>query len=218
MHEAGTASWRFAHDIPTTLHALLYLRDTLGLGELAGFEVPRLIDEVPDRREVLSASERSEAAAAWKRWWGRAVGADTEENLVRDPTDASWRAQMVERRRSLADPPGWSSLGAHPGLQRAAQLLYGEAGRWASNARRPYLPPQRRDLFEWHVVRDAAEETAARYGVSPGAVNGSALILLVEGSWWQQLPSGMAVCAVGAAADPAITASILRRVFAFSLA
>jgi hypothetical protein len=163
-------------------------------------------------------SERSDAAVAWSGWWARAVGADVEGDLVRDPTDPSWRAQMAERRRQLTDPPVWASLGAHPGLQRAAQLLYGEASRWASDARRPYLPPARRHLFEWPLIRDAAEATAARYEVSPGTINGAALILLVQGDWWQQLPSGAALCSVGAATDPTTSAAILRQVFAFSVA
>ena len=218
MHEAGTASWRFADDIPTVPHALLYLREALRLEELTSFEVPRLIGEVPDRRPLLTASERSDAAGAWPGWWTRAVEAEVEADLVRDPTDPSWRAQMAERRRQLTDPPVWASLGAHPGLQHAAQLLYGEASRWASDARRPYLPPARRHLFEWPLIRDAAEATAARYEVSPGTINGAALILLVQGDWWQQLPSGAALCSVGAATDPATSAAILRQVFAFSVA
>lgn len=217
VQHAGTASWRFAHDLPTTPHALLYVRDALGLDELASFEVPHLIDAVPDRRALLSESERHDAAGAWPSWWARALGVDAEDNLVRDPTDASWRAQVFERRQQLADPPAWSSLGAHPGLQRAAQLLHDEASLWANDARRPYLPSRRRELFPWHLIRDAAEETATRFGVPPGVVNGSALILLVEGVWWQQLPSGAVLCSVAAAMDPATATSILRRVFAFSL-
>ena len=76
MHEAGTASWRFADDIPTVPHALLYLREALRLEELASFEVPGLIDEVPDRRSLLTTSERSDAAGAWSGWWTRAVEAE----------------------------------------------------------------------------------------------------------------------------------------------
>lgn len=47
--------------------------------------------------------------------------------------------------------------------------------------------------------------------------HGSALILLVEGVWWQQLPSGAVLCSVAAAIDPTAATSILRRAFAFSL-
>jgi hypothetical protein len=32
MRQAGRESWRFAHDIDQSLHALLYVRDTLDLG------------------------------------------------------------------------------------------------------------------------------------------------------------------------------------------
>lgn len=217
MYETGKESWRFTHNIPTTPHALLYIRDALRLGELASLEVPRLIEEAPDRRAQLTTRERTDAASAWSSWWARAVGVEVQDTLVRHPTDASWRARMFERRQQLVDPPAWSSLGAHPGLQHAAQLLHHEANRWADKARLPYLPPVRRDLFEWHLVRDAAEETAARYKVSPGAIDGSALILLVEGDWWQLLPSGTALCSVGTARDPTASAAILRQIFAFSL-
>jgi hypothetical protein len=31
MRRAGSESWRFAHDIDQTLHALLYVRDALGV-------------------------------------------------------------------------------------------------------------------------------------------------------------------------------------------
>ncbi|MHB1522154.1 MAG: hypothetical protein ACYCWN_12760, partial [Ferrimicrobium sp.] len=48
-----------------------------------------------------------------------------------------------------------------------------------------FLPPARHDIFKWELVRDLAEDSAARHQVSVGAIDGCALVLIVEGIWWE---------------------------------
>lgn len=220
MQRAGGESWRFAHDIDQTLHALLYVRDALGVDveENRGIP-PRLESDVPDRSNLVDLDARHEVAQSWPVWWHDAVAAHARTEL--GPQGAGqdqWRRSVVERHRLVADPPEWSSLATTPALQQAARALYVEGCRWADTARRPLLPPARHDVFTWELVRDVAEATAAEHGVSVGAINGCALVLVVEGNWWELASPGVAVCSVAAATEPASTVAILRQVLASPLA
>jgi len=49
--------------------------------------------------------------------------------------------------------------------------------------------------------------------VKPGAVNGCAQVLIVEGSWWQLVAPGAALCSLSAARDPETVSIILTNVF-----
>jgi hypothetical protein len=58
-----------------------------------------------------------------------------------------------------------------------------------------------------------AEEVAAELGVSIGAVQGYALVLIVEGTWWELASPGFALCSLEAAQDPETANAVLRQVF-----
>lgn len=220
MRRAGSESWRFAHDIDETLHALLNVRDALGVDvEEAKGIPPRLAGDVVDRSNLLDPDARHEVARDWPAWWQSAVAAQARTQLGTPGAGAEERLrEIAARHRLVADPPEWSSLASTPALQRAAGALYVEGCRWADTTRRPLLPPAHRDLFKWELVRDVAEATAAEHKVSVGDINGCALVLMVEGSWWELVSPGVALCSATAATDPDSTVAILRQVLAPPLA
>jgi hypothetical protein len=220
MRRAGSESWRFAHDIPQTLHVLLYIRDALGLQVEQGPGIPpRLAGGVPDRSELLDPAARSKASRDWPEWWAMAVATALSTEIgPQGVSTGEWRRSVGERQRLVADPPEWSFLSDRPALQAAARALYEEGGRWFSPARQSYLSAALRDVFAWEQVRDAAEATATEHQVSPGTINGCVLVLLVEGNWWELAGSGAALCSVSAATNPEATQTILHQVFESQLA
>lgn len=150
MRQAGSESWRFAHDINQTLHALLYVRDAIGLDvEQTGGIPPRLAGEVPDRSAPLGPEDRRDAARDWPEWWHGAVASQARTQL--EPPSARterWLQEITERHRLVADPPEWSSLAGSPALQQAARALFLDGCRWAGPASQPWQPPSHQEVFE----------------------------------------------------------------------
>ena len=222
MRKAGSESWRFAHDIDESLHFVLYLRDVLSLQvkEDAVF-LPELAGDVPDRSEVVSPDSASAIAASWPSWW-RAVVTEVAATGLRLPSQHSvsqyWLHEISMPPGLTVDPPEWVSLEGSPALRDAARMLWTESSRWFGSAREPYLPPSCLDVFVWEQVRDAAERAADEHEVGLGHVNGWAQVLLVEGSWWQIVAPGVALCSIAAARDPAIVPLILNEAFDSHLA
>jgi hypothetical protein len=70
-----------------------------------------------------------------------------------------------------------------------------------------------RACFEWHLVRDVAEDVARRHQVSPSAVRGTAVVLRVEGTWWAGFGSGATACSIACAQDPQTARDILLEAF-----
>ena len=222
MRRGGSESWRFAHDIDQSLHVLLYVRDALRLGLEEGRGIPPpLAGGVADRSELLDPAARQAATRDWPSWWRAAVAERAGRELTPQPTDPGreeWMRELAARHRLVVDPPEWASLSGRPALQAAARALWSEGCQWFTPARQPYLPPARRDVFAWEIVRDAAERAGAEHQVSPGAVNGAALVLVVEGAWWELLSPGVALCSTSAATSPEVVAAILAEVFDSHLA
>jgi len=63
-----------------------------------------------------------------------------------------------------------------------------------------------------------AEEVARRHRVSLGAVRARAVVLPVEGNWWQRFAPGAVLCSVNAARDPAMARTVLADAFESGLA
>ncbi|MBN9610946.1 MAG: hypothetical protein BGO26_08835 [Actinobacteria bacterium 69-20] len=216
MHTAGTASWRFAHDIDERLHVALYIRDALDLPTAAEGTPPRLASEIPDRSGLLGPEAARAVAAQWLSWWRDIVTAMASAQRGRplDAADVDGRPRYsADWHRQMIDPPDWNSLADRPGLRGAAKALWTDSLHWFEPARRPYLPPSCTDVFRWEWVRDCAEGAAARHHVSPGAIDGCAEVLLVEGLWWQLVAPGVALCSIAAARDAAIAPAILDEIF-----
>lgn len=224
MFQRGTRSWRFSHGSDQAPHALLFVRDSLGLPVGAGpGNPPRLDGDVPDLAGRLDERTRREAGQQWPAWWRDVLTRDGAMNLrdggTNDPPPPAGamvlRArEMARLRREFIDPPEWHSLSDRPALQAAARACYTDGCRWADAA----LHPVHREgadspIFEWHVVRDAAEAAAAELGVDIGDINGRAIVLAVTGRWHALLAPGLAACSVSDALDPRSAAAILRETF-----
>jgi hypothetical protein len=221
MRRAGRESWRFAHAIDQSLHTLLYMRDALDLDvDRGGSLPPRLKGDLPERSGLLDANSRQRAALEWPSWWDNVLGERVGFELASRPESTDqrrfWR-ELAERHRLFVDHPEWASLADRPALQAAARALWTEGCRWADAARRPLLPPTRHDIFRWDLVRDVAEDCAARNHVGIGAINGCALVLIVEGTWWELVAPGAAVCSVSAAVEPESAKAVLDEVFTSAL-
>lgn len=67
--------------------------------------------------------------------------------------------------------------------------------------------------FEYALIREVAEETARRHGVSPGEVAACAVLLPVEGRWWRHCAPGAVACSLHAATDPALARDALAAAF-----
>jgi hypothetical protein len=224
MFQRGTRSWRFSHGSDQAPHALLFVRDSLSLPVGSGpGNPPRLAGDVPDLTGRLDERTRREAAQQWPAWWrdvltreGSMNPRDSGTNRPGPPAEAMvLRAcEMARLRREFIDPPEWGSLSDRPALRAAARACYTDGCRWADTA---LLPVQRESadspIFEWHVVRDAAEATAADLGVDIGDINGRAIVLAVTGRWHALLAPGLAACSVSDALDPRSAAAILRETF-----
>lgn len=217
MREVDRPSWRFAHDIDQSLHVVLSLHDALGLQiEDALIVPPRLAGGIPDHSESLDLAAARAAAARWPIWWSAVVALQAPAQLEQpsEQTDQrAWRRQHAARRRLAFDPPEWASLADSHALQRAARNLWIEGCAWFDSAREPFLPPACHDVFPWEQVREGAERAATEHAVEPGAVNGCAQVLMVEGSWWQLVAPGVALCSIAAARDFETVPIILANVF-----
>jgi len=67
-------------------------------------------------------------------------------------------------------------------------------------------------------VRAAAEQIARSHRVSPDAIRACAVVLPVEGIWWNRFAPGAVLCSVRAALDPGVARSVLTEAFESALA
>lgn len=217
MRREGRPSWRFAHDIDESLHVLLYLRDALGLETVGGAASPPPLLGGPLRRpDFLGATSRAQAAEDWAARWSRSVSetARVELGPIPDgPARREWMAKVHQADLRRFDPPDWAFLAETPELQDGASVPWRQARDWFFRARAPYLPPRCRDVLARERVRHAADRAIASHWVDPAALNGCALVLLVEGVWWDLVAPGAAICSVGAALDPEATDAIVTAAF-----
>lgn len=223
MRFAGTASWRFAEGIEQAPLVALFVRDTLGLRVPPGAVIPpRLDGELPDYSTLLDSERLAAASAVWTGWW-QAVAAQAIRGHQGPPTGVDqrvWLRQLANEHQIMFDPPEFASLAAQPALADAVRGTFDGALRWADAQRRALLlPPQsRHGQFDYNIVRAVAEEVTRRHGVSPGAVGACAMVLPVEGIWWNRFAPGAVLCSVYAAHDPAIARAVLTDAFESGLA
>jgi hypothetical protein len=218
MHVPGRPSWRFSYGNGNCSHlrAALFARDSAGLAVQPGPDVPPplaaewLAGELPPGLAALTAADLTAAAGQWLEWW-RALLADTvAEAGARPPADADpaevldW---LANRHATVFDPPDFRSLARTPALRAVAR---------ATQQTHPRVP-DRPGLFNHQLTRFIAEQTAADFGVPIDAVDATAHVLDVRGSWWHVIGPGCVLCSPAATTDPEVTALMLRAVFASRL-
>ncbi|MBO0835563.1 MAG: hypothetical protein J2P28_08595 [Actinobacteria bacterium] len=219
MQFAGRPSWRFGYGNGNCSHLLaaLFARDSARLAIPPAPDVPPslasewLAGEPAAALSVLSEADLAAATDQWLAWW-RALLVDTvAEAGSRPPADADAAAILAwvgSRHAAVFDPPDFDSLAAAPELRvvvRATQEAW------------PRGLPDRPGSFNYQLIRFIAEATAAYYGVSMEAIDATAHVLDVRGSWWHLAGPGCVLCSPGATADMAVAEQMLRAVFASRL-
>lgn len=231
MRFAGSASWRFEHDDAGDLHYVLLARDAAGLSpppspDLPPSLVPDLLDGVRPAGDLLpTRAARDRAATQWLHWWrglaGIRAGQDESQPRADRRDEAAIRAWLhaaAERWAVAFDPPEFGSLAATPELRTIATATFADAQR-LFNDRRQQQTGRRRypPVFDWHVVRAAAEQAAVDHDVPIGDIDGAAHVLDVVGRWWYLAGPGRAFCSAETAADAAAAYEVLTAIFASRL-
>lgn len=210
MEYGGSESWCFAEGIEEFSNAALYVRDAIGLTPPPAADIPPcLTNAVPDLREILDAASREEAGTHWPEWWRAVIAMEAEQHLG--------RVRRGSPADGLVDPTRLATLDASPALHHAVQATFDRACRWVGEGRRHLVAADDPSLFEWGLVRDTAEEVAARYGVRLGTVRGCAIVLMVDAKWWANVAPGVIACSVGTALDREVGQAAIRTAFESAL-
>jgi hypothetical protein len=200
----GSESWTFGHRITQLPHAAIYVRDAVGLEPPPDPVLPPRMG-VPDDelREILDEAGRAQAGADWLRWWRGLVPAEAAEQ--------GQPGEVTQHRFWPGDDGRIAGLG--PGdqsaLQHAVVASFDDGCHWLHRLRPPVLA----QTFEWHLVRDVAEDVARRRRVSLGTVRGAAVVLEVDRNWWASFGSGATACSVACAQDPTTAKNVLLEAF-----
>jgi hypothetical protein len=221
MRRAGSESWLFAYGIDQLPHAALYVRDATGLLPPRDPVVPpRLVQSQARYRHVLDDAGRADAGAQWLRWWRALVTGSAQAQYAASRGDLDDARSITDLSRGIwPDDQGVIAAlgpGDQTALSQAVRAAFEPGSRWNSR----YRPPQPEtdlSLFEWHLVRDTAEDLARRHRVNPGALRGYAVVLLVHGKWRAAFDGAMA-CSLTCAGDPDSARAVVTEAFESSLA
>jgi hypothetical protein len=214
---SGTASWRFAEDDAQPLHLLLGIRDSAGIA-LADDPIapPRLARPPAPTDEPPTGADRDAAAAQWASWWTRFARQSAEHQLEHGPAgDAhTWLRARADAMQALFDPPDFTALSDAPQLRAAAIASFPTVQDWWRYQRRPAGAT----AFGWEAVREVAEQVGHDHGVAPDALDAAALVLDVEGPWWQVVTLGVVAVSRAACSDEDLARQVLRTAFVSGLA
>lgn len=210
MRLAGTRSWRFAVEAGDLLHLALRIRDGARLQVPPADDVPPALSTPPAPAPV--DLDRESAGIEWLTWWRALVALEARRQLLRpDQVTERWRTvtrRLRAEQTTLADPPRFEALRERGGLHAAARAV----GRGPRRSVDRELQAARggRDVIDWAIVNTAVHAVAAETGAKLNSLNGCALVLLVQGSWWQQVSPGVVLASVDAAADPSAAEALVR--------
>lgn len=215
MRRGTRGSWRFAEGVEQLSVVALYVRDALRLEPPVDAQVPPRLDPLPpERSDVLSGDQRADAAAQWLDWW-RLVVAHEVRHHQGPPAgmeQRTWARTELADVWTLFDPPDFAASATRPALRMALRATFDEALRWADRRRASVLPPAGAH-FDYDLVKTAAEDTIRQHSVDPDAVQACAVVLPVEGAWWQHIAPGAVVCSVHAVAEPDVARAVLADAF-----
>jgi hypothetical protein len=209
-------SWQFGHGDMGYLHTALFVRDVTRLPVPSSADVPPLLaGDLPDHADVLRAGDQAAAGQQWILWWRRLVGQAVREESQRVAHEVGQDVQDHLRQRfagreDVFDPPDFGSLAGTQPLQAAVIAGFAMWNQWSASQ-----PPGRSEpqVFAWPLVRDAAESTAAEFGIQVSDLNAYAHVLDVTGMWSYVAGPGCVLCSTAVARDPSAARQLLRDVF-----
>jgi hypothetical protein len=157
------------------------------------------------------------ASAGGVSWWRQLVAFElVAQHRPQGLDERTWLRRRVDEVQKITDVPDFTALTDRPALRTAVAATFVEGCHWASEAKRSRISaPQPR--FGWSLVRQAAEDVAFDHGVDIGDVDGTVLVLAVEGMWSHMLGPGIALCSTATAADASSAYALLRDVFTSQL-
>ncbi len=204
-----------------------------------------LVGGPPSGLAAVTSTARATAASQWLTWWRRLVEAKCDETQARPPAGGDTAAMMdwlrarAERFNASFDPPRFASLASTPELRAVVAASYPARRRRSAEAvvdldveggpgvghrilgrgacPRPRSGANRSGSFDYDLIRSIAEQTAAEFGVPIDAIDGTAHVLDVQGSWWHVAGPGCVLCSPAAITDAAEAAQLLSAVFASQL-
>lgn len=223
MQSAGSPSWRFAEGIEQLPLVAMFVRDAVGLDvPPSPVNPPRLDGDLPAHPAQRDSELRATAGAFWTGWWQALLALDVRQHqgTPSGVDQRAWFRQRADEHRAVFDPPEFTSLADRPALREVVRTTFEEALGWADARRRTLLlpPAGHHGQFDYDTTRAVAEEVARRHRVGPGAVRACAVVLPVEGNWWQRFAPGAVLCSVTAARDPAMARTVLADAFESGLA
>jgi hypothetical protein len=217
----GSGSWRFAEDDAQFLHLALAIRDCAGLplgaesGESGAPTGPPRLTSPPPAAGPLPATET--AAQQWRAWFARLLTGAGAEASQRPAVkaDGDWLRARVDARQAIFDPPGFATLAGAPELRDVATTTFDAVRDWSRQRPRQ---PDGQPAFSWTTVRDVADQVGHDHGVAPDALDASAIVLDVDGPWWQVVALGVIAVSRATCADPDSARQVLRTAFVSGLA
>lgn len=206
MHQAGTASWRVEVGDSQLCEIALFVRDAAGLRSDSN-DVPPLDGPVPQPMPFPTEDERTTARRDWTAWWRALVGYEARQWSAHTGANrASFRDRIADRD-AVCDPPTFEALADRPALRRAAQTAFADFRTWEASMPRHRggaAPPG------WELIRQVVEDVAFDGQVPFAALQAKIVTVRVQGSWWQRVAPGCALCSPAALATPTTAHAVLR--------
>ncbi len=237
MRFSNAPSWRLEVGGAQVLDMALFLRDVAQLivpqvEDAPSGQVARPAGDagaVPasgPARYPLDADDRRTVGADWLRWWRELVrfevtpepAHDTESapesaaSAARSP-GARWRRRQA-RRESVFDPPTFAALEPWPHLRRLAAVGFTDARDWSNEGSQASAGTSSAALVSWDLISEVATTTMNDHHLTPDQIRGKLIVLNVSDDWSHRPRSGIALCSLSVARDPAAVSALLRDVLA----
>lgn len=201
------------------LHLAIFVRDHAGLLTPDDADLPPRLSTAA---AMLTSSDpgntgpRRLAGQQWVAWWRDLVAAASQpQSRPPDIELRDWARDVADRRQALYDPPEFAALADRPQLRSAVENSFAAAQQWERVRRNGRTG---RPAFEWATMRDVATEVARDHAVPLNAVDARAVVLDVEGQWWQVAALGFVLVSRSACADDDTARRVLRTAFVSALA
>ena len=214
VRRAGLGSWRLDVSDSDLAEMALFVRDAVGLVVPAAVDLPPALNgPVADRRGVLSDRDRADASVQWVWWWRQILEVEFGVKRGLRLSAAERRAtEAVAAVRSVSDPPEFTALAHAPQLRAAVRASFNDVSRW-----RRHRVSRLEAGSNVDVVKQAVDDVAFDREVPVEALNGTLVVLPVEGVWWRRIAPGQILCSDTATSSPETFYQVVYEVVTSSL-